>query len=82
MGAGGGARRHGGAAKRAVFERDIDLDGGIAARIENFTGDNVDNLSHEAPLSVNCAGLAKDGGVLRRISEIKKMVKGRSGIFL
>ena len=54
-GAGGGARRHGGAAERAVFQRHIDFDGGIAAQVHDFAGDNVDNLSHAAPLENYCA---------------------------
>jgi hypothetical protein len=42
----GGARRHGGAAERAVLEDDIDLDGRIASAVENFAADNIDNGSH------------------------------------
>ncbi len=34
----GGAGRHGGAAERAVGETDVDLDGRIAARVDDFTG--------------------------------------------
>jgi hypothetical protein len=33
VGAGRGARRHGGAAHRAVFEHDVDLDGRVAAAV-------------------------------------------------
>ena len=40
------AGRHAGAAARAVLEDDVDLDGRIAAAIENFAADNVDNSGH------------------------------------
>ena len=46
MGAGGGARRHRRAAHRAVFQHHIDLDRGIAAAIENFAADDVDDGGH------------------------------------
>ena len=46
--AGRGARRHGGAAARAVLEDDIDLDGRIAAAVENFAADNIDDGGHTA----------------------------------
>ena len=43
---GRGARRDAGAAARAVFEHDIDLHGRIAAAIENFPADDVDDGGH------------------------------------
>ena len=46
--AGRGARRHGGAAERAVLQHDVDLDGRIAAAIEDFAADDVDDGGHEA----------------------------------
>ena len=46
MRAGGGARRHRRAAHRAVFQHHIDLDGGIAAAVENFAADDVDDGGH------------------------------------
>ena len=46
MGAGRGARRHRGAADRAVFQHHIDLDGRIAAAVENFAADDVDDGGH------------------------------------
>ena len=46
MRAGGGARRHRRAADRAVFQHHIDLDRGIAAAIENFAADDVDDGGH------------------------------------
>jgi len=39
--AGGGARRNGRAAHRAVFQIDIHLDGRIAAAVEDFAGDDI-----------------------------------------
>ena len=44
--AGRSARGHGGAAHRAVLERDVDLDGGIAAAVENFARGDVDDGGH------------------------------------
>ena len=45
--AGRGAGRHGGAAHGAAFELDLDLDGGIAATVQDFAGANVDDGAHE-----------------------------------
>jgi len=45
--AGRGARRDGRAAHAAVFEIDVDLDGRIAAAVQNFTADDVGDCSHE-----------------------------------
>ncbi len=42
--AGRGARRHGGATKRATSETDVDFDGGIAAGIENLAGGDVGDI--------------------------------------
>ena len=42
--AGGGARGHGGASARAVFENDVGFDGGIAAGIENLPPDDARDL--------------------------------------
>lgn len=46
MGAGRGARGHGGAAHGAVLQRHVDLDGRVAAAVQNFTGINVDDGGH------------------------------------
>ena len=46
MRAGGGAGRHRRAAHRAVLQHHVDLDGGIAAAIENFAADDVDDGGH------------------------------------
>ena len=43
---GRGARGHGRAAVGSVLQHDIDLDGRIAARIEDFAADDVDNGGH------------------------------------
>ena len=40
------ARRHAGAPARAVFQDHVDFDGGIAAAVENFAADDVDDGSH------------------------------------
>ena len=44
---GRGARRNGGPAHGAVLENHIDLDRRIAAAVEDFTGDDVDDCSHD-----------------------------------
>ena len=46
MRAGRSARWHRGAAHRAVFEHDVDLDGRITTAIQDFTPDNVDDGGH------------------------------------
>ncbi len=46
MRAGRGARRHRGAAKRAIFQKHVDLDGRIAAAVENFSADDIDDGGH------------------------------------
>src|SRR5690349_17663804 len=50
MGSGGGARGHRGAAEGAVFQGHVHFDGGIAAGVENFAADDVDNGAHEGSL--------------------------------
>jgi len=47
--AGGGARRHNGAALSAAFEDDISFHGRISARVEYFAGANGNNFSHMSP---------------------------------
>ena len=44
--AGARTARHGGRADRAVVERDVDLDGGIAAAIKNLASVDVNNHAH------------------------------------
>ena len=46
--AGGRAGGHGEAAPGAALEGDLHLDGGVAAGIEDFTGQDVDDLGHGA----------------------------------
>ena len=48
-----GARRHRRAAEGGVFERDVDLDGGIAARVEDLPRGDVGDPSaaHSLPLA-------------------------------
>ena len=47
--AGGGARRHNGAAQSTAFKNHICFDGRISARIKNFARANRNNLSHIIP---------------------------------
>ncbi len=49
MRAGRGAGRHRSAADRTVFQHHVDFDGGIAAAVEDFAANNVDNGSHDSP---------------------------------
>ena len=44
--AGRGARGHGGAAHHARFQQHIAFDGGVAAAVENFPADDVNNGAH------------------------------------
>ena len=46
MRAGGGAGRHRGAPEGAVFQHHVDLHGRIAAAVENFTSDDVNDGGH------------------------------------
>ena len=43
--AGGGARGHSGAAKHAGFQENIGFYGRVAARIQNFTGDHINDCA-------------------------------------
>ena len=47
MRAGRGAGRNRGAAHRAVLEHDVDLDGRVAAAVQNFAADDVDDGGHD-----------------------------------
>ena len=51
-GASRSARRHHRAAEAAVLEHDLDLDGGIAAAVENLTTVDVQNIAHVVSLSL------------------------------
>ena len=64
-----GARGHGGAAKGAVFQRHIDLDRGIAARIEDFAGVDVNDLGHEGASFCCGAGVPR---LLARLDGARK----------
>ena len=48
MCAGRRAGRDSSAAHRAVFQKDVDLDGGVAAAVKDFAADDIDDGSHEA----------------------------------
>ena len=66
MRAGGGAGGHCGAALRAVLQHDIDLDGRIAAAVENFAADDVDDGGHGClfgmpGLTIGAASTARHG---------------------
>ena len=46
MGSGRGTRGHGGPAEAAVLKRHIDLDGGIAAAVQDFAGGDINDGCH------------------------------------
>jgi hypothetical protein len=50
--AGRRARGHRGAALRAVLQRDVDLDGGVAPAVEDLAGVDVDDGAHGRSLGV------------------------------
>ena len=50
--AGGRAGRHGRAAHGAGLEEDVAFDGGIAAAVENFAADDVDDGAQGVPFSL------------------------------
>ena len=45
--AGGSAAGHGGASHHAAFQQDVAFNSGIAAAVQNFAADNVNNCAHE-----------------------------------
>jgi hypothetical protein len=47
--AGGGARRHGGAAHGAAFQQHVAFDGGVAAAVQDFAADDVNDCTHGFP---------------------------------
>src|SRR5262249_55058204 len=49
MRAGRGARRHGGATARSVLQDDVDLDGRVAAAVEDLAADDVNDGGHGVP---------------------------------
>ena len=69
--AGRGAGRHRGAAAGAVLEHDVDLDGRIAAAVENFAADDVDDGGHAV------AGVAITGALLQECAAAAKAQAGR-----
>ena len=50
--AGGRAGRHKRPSRRAVIQRDVDLDGRVAARVENFARSDVGDFAHGAAISL------------------------------
>jgi hypothetical protein len=58
VGAGRGAGGHGGPPHRAVLEQDVDLDGRIAAAVEDLTGEDIDDGGHGVSSVRGCRGTA------------------------
>ena len=85
--AGGGARRHDGAAQSAAFQDYVRFNGGVAARVKNFARANGNNLSHISPrnavlqpviqFGTAIHGKSFSGGALNRIQKLLHV-----GIFL
>ena len=48
--AGGRAAGHGGSAERAVVQRDVDLDGGVATGVEDHAGVDLVDAGHPGPM--------------------------------
>ena len=46
-------------AERAIFQHDVDLDSGVAAAIEDFASDDVDDGGHEGLFSGNKGGSSR-----------------------
>ena len=61
IGAGGGAGRHRGAAGGTAFQDHIAFDGGIAAAVEDFAGDDVGDGTHDGGSGVLRARLRSTG---------------------
>ncbi len=54
MRAGGRTGRHGGAAEMAVLQHHVDLDGGVAAAVEDFPGEDGCDCGHGSDFGVIC----------------------------
>ena len=65
MRAGGSAGGNRGAADRAVFQHHIDFDGGVAAAVEDFAADDVDNGGHVLHFP-GCFGAGSGGSYTAR----------------
>src|SRR4029453_9414647 len=84
--AGGGAGGHDGTTERARIEPDFDLDGGVAAGIEHFTGMGGTDLGHgsglpledEAPEGANGLGRRTQGGQ-RRVGLVDEVARAGPG---
>jgi len=55
----GGAGRHGGAAHGAAFEPDFGFNGRIAAAVENFTADHINNCAHLLSFRLDEKGMSR-----------------------
>src|SRR6478736_5309164 len=65
MGTGRGAGRDRRAAACAVFQNDVHFHGGVAAAIENFAANNIENGGHENSRSI-FMGLLQDRCVIAK----------------
>ena len=70
-GAGRGSRRNRGPGERAVVEPHLDLDGGVAARVQDLAGANLLNGGHSSLLGGSCSSAVRmrrrDGSVPRAV---------------
>jgi len=78
--AGGGARGHRGAALGAVIQLHIDLDGRIAATVEDLAADDIHNGGHGAPLPGELACRACKGSGADRKGRYRKRRPGHKTI--
>ena len=72
-GAGRSARRHHRAAKAAVLEHDLDLDGGIAAAVEHLATVDVQNIAHVVSLSLGNVVDASDRLTVHHQVRLRKL---------
>src|SRR6478735_1812834 len=80
MRAGRGARRHRRAAHRTILQHDIDLDGGVAAAVQDFAADDVDDGGHDCLFgrwdrAVGAASSATHEGGKGRVTALPRLAK-------
>lgn len=78
MCAGRGPRRHGGAAEGTTRQHHVDLDGRVAAAVENFPADDGRNSGHAVPLDLSCLPRHAVGSLSARFIRLPRERKGPS----
>ena len=75
-GAGRGAGRHGRPRERAVVETDLDLDGGVAARVQDLAGANLLNGGH----CCSCGRSNRSGAYVPSVARCPAPLDDRPGM--